>query len=109
MLIISWSILSIGSLSVMIQMTGEIKLHGIGSNVHESVIGWLAERNRTGGDPDTDSGGKAEVTRWAPKERSGSSRNMLIAPTPPILNEIVTVHDVAVAATAVVGQGPKNS
>ena len=35
--------MSIGSLFVMIQMTGEIKLHGLGSGVHESVHGWLAE------------------------------------------------------------------
>ena len=94
--------MSIGSLFVMIQMTGEIKLHGLGSGVHESVHGWLAERKK----PDADSGGEAEVTRLAPKERSGSSRNMLMAPAPPVLDEIVTVDDVAVAAIAVVGQGP---
>jgi mlo protein len=81
--------LSIGSLFVMIQMTGEIKLHGLGSGVHESVHGWLAE-----------------VARLAPKERSGRSRDKLMAPAAPVLDEIVTVDDVAVAATAVVGQGP---
>ena len=103
--------MSIGSLFVTIQMTGEIKLHGFGSGVHEGVHGWLAERKKpfskkTGGDPDTDSGGEAEVTRRAPKEQSGSSPNMLMAPASPVLDEIVTVDDVAVAAIAVVGQGP---
>jgi mlo protein len=90
---------------VMIQMTGEINLHGIGSDVHESVHGWLAERKKT----DADSGGEVGVTRQAPKERPGSSRNMLMAPAPPVLDEIVTVDDVTVASTAVVGQGPYNS
>lgn len=95
----------------MIQMTGEIKLHGLGSGVHESVHDWLAVRKkpfskRTSGDPDADSGGEVEVTRLAPKERLESSRDMLMAPAPPVLDEIVTVDDVAVAATAVVGQGP---
>ncbi|XP_066372262.1 MLO-like protein 13 isoform X2 [Miscanthus floridulus] len=88
--------------AIVTHMTGEIKLHGLGSGVHESVHGWLAERKK----PDADSGGEAEVTRLAPKERSGSSRNMLMAPAPPVLDEIVTVDDVAVAAIAVVGQGP---
>ena len=79
--------MSIGSLFVTIQMTGEIKLHGLGSGVHEGVHGWLAERKK-------------------PEEQSGSSPNMLMAPASPVLDEIVTVDDVAVAATAVVGQGP---
>ncbi|CAD6339034.1 unnamed protein product [Miscanthus lutarioriparius] len=73
--------------AIVTHMTGEIKLHGLGSGVHEGVHGWLAERKK-------------------PEEQSGSSPNMLMAPAPPVLDEIVTVDDVAVAATAVVGQGP---
>jgi mlo protein len=100
--------LSIGSLFVMIQMTGQIKLHGFGSRVHESVHGWIGLRKKPfsfwkipGGDPNADSGREADVTRRVAKERSGSSRSMPMAPA----DEIVTVDDVAVAAAAV-GQGP---
>ena len=31
---------------MMAQMGGEIKLHGFGSDVHESVHGWLTEAQR---------------------------------------------------------------
>jgi mlo protein len=88
-------------------MGGEIKLHGFGSDVHESVHGWLAQRKKTfwnkagGGDPDPnpspnpnpnpDSGGDVKVTRASPNERMGSSRHMLAAAPPPDLDEIVTV------------------
>jgi mlo protein len=95
----------------MIQMTGEIKLHGLGSGVHESVHGWLAVRKkpfskRTSGGPDADFGGDVEATRLASKDLSGSSSNKLMASVPPFLDEIVTVDDVVVATTSVVGQGP---
>ncbi|RLN12666.1 MLO-like protein 13 [Panicum miliaceum] len=86
-------------------MGGEIKLHGFGSDVHESVHGWLTEAQRrntflkkaaAGGDPDLDSGGEVKVTRAvaAPDERTaGTSRGMLMTahPPPPDLDEIVTV------------------
>ncbi|NP_001105661.1 barley mlo defense gene homolog 7 [Zea mays] len=94
--------------AIVTHMTGQIKLHGFGSRVHESVHGWIGLRKKPfsfwkipGGDPNADSGREADVTRRVAKERSGSSRSMPMAPA----DEIVTVDDVAVAAAAV-GQGP---
>ncbi|TKW22438.1 hypothetical protein SEVIR_4G228700v4 [Setaria viridis] len=87
--------------AIVTHMGGEIKLHGFGSDVHESVHGWLTQRkktfwnNKAGGDPDPDSGGEVKVTRASPSERMGSSRHMLAPAPPPDLDEIVTV-DVAV-------------
>ncbi|OQU76693.1 hypothetical protein SORBI_3010G189600 [Sorghum bicolor] len=97
--------------TIVTNMTGEIKLHGLGSGVHESVHGWLAVRKkpfskRTSGGPDADFGGDVEATRLASKDLSGSSSNKLMASVPPFLDEIVTVDDVVVATTSVVGQGP---
>ncbi|PUZ59973.1 hypothetical protein GQ55_4G086100 [Panicum hallii var. hallii] len=92
--------------AIVTHMGGEIKLHGFGSDVHESVQGWLTEAQRRktflkkagagAGDPDPDSGGevKLKVTRAAaPDERTaGTSRGMLMtAHPPPDLDEIVTV------------------
>ena len=88
------------------QMDGEIKMHGFGfgSDVHESVHGWLTEAQRRktllkkpgggdGGDPD--SGGEVKVTRAAAADEraAGTSRGMLMTahPPPPDLDEIVTV------------------
>ncbi|KAF8687735.1 hypothetical protein HU200_042665 [Digitaria exilis] len=87
--------------AIVTHMGGEIKLHGFGSDVHESVYGWITGRkktflNKTGGDPG--SGGEGKVIRAAPNELTGSSRNMLTTtpppPPPPDLDEIVTVDDV---------------
>ncbi|CAN6216344.1 unnamed protein product [Urochloa humidicola] len=90
--------------AIVTHMGGEIKLHGFGSDVHESVLGWIAPRKKTlwkqhGGSDDhhdPDSGGEVKVARAAaPNERMGSSQSMLtVAPPPPDLNEIVTVDDV---------------
>jgi mlo protein len=69
----------------MTQMGWDIKLHGFGSSVHESVKSWFDEATRkttmknTGGDDaDPDSGAEVDVTH-APNERFGSSRSMLTA------------------------------
>ena len=87
----------------MAQMGGEIKLHGFGSDVHESVHGWLTEAQRKtflkkpGGGGDPNSGGEVKVTRAAAPDdalASGTSHGSMLMtahPQPPDLDEIVTV------------------
>ena len=90
---------------MMAQMGGEIKLHGFGSDVHESVHGWLTEAQRRktfwkkpeGGGGDPDSGGEVKVPRSAAPDdelAAGTSRGSMLMtahPQPPDLDEIVTV------------------
>ena len=90
---------------MMAQMGGEIKLHGFGSDVHESVHGWLTEAQRRktflkkpgGGGGDPNSGGEVKVTRAAAPDdalASGTSHGSMLMtahPQPPDLDEIVTV------------------
>ncbi|KAJ1259879.1 hypothetical protein BS78_10G189600 [Paspalum vaginatum] len=99
--------------AIVTHMSGEIKLHGFGSDVVGSVHGWLTDRQRKktfwkkagGGDPDPpDPGAEAEVAR-APTEQPGSSRRVLAASPPPDLDEIVTVDDDGAASTAAVCDG----
>lgn len=86
--------------AIVTHMSGEIKLHGFGSDVQGSVHDWLADLQRkkpwrkkasAGGGPEPDSGGEVEVTRAPPTERVGSS--LMVASPPPDLDEIVTVDD----------------
>ncbi|WVZ79421.1 hypothetical protein U9M48_027001 [Paspalum notatum var. saurae] len=96
--------------AIVNHMSGEIKLHGFGSDVVGSVHGWFTDhqrkktlRKKAGGDPDPpDPGakgeGEVEVAR-APAERPGSPRSMLAASPPADLDEIVTVDDDGGAAS----------
>ncbi|XP_039844040.1 MLO-like protein 13 isoform X2 [Panicum virgatum] len=90
--------------AIVTHMGGEIKLHGFGSDVHESVHGWLTEAQRRktflkkpGGGGDPNSGGEVKVTRAAALDdelASGTSRGSMLMtahPPTPDLDEIVTV------------------
>lgn len=68
-------------------MSGDIKLQGLGSDIKESVDGWVTSAQRRKDSDERDPEAEVDVTR-APNERFGSSRSMLTG-----MGEIVAAVD----------------